>query len=68
MQGKEMTKMLEDALFDNKLAQAFIESETPKSYASYLQANELRLCSGMTAEEIDAVTKRAADAFKKLSS
>lgn len=68
MQSKEMTKMPEDALFDNKLAQEFISAKNPQSYASYLKAAEMRLCSGMTAEEIDAVTKRARDAFKNLSS
>lgn len=67
MQVKEMMKTQEEALFDNRLSQEFLAIGKPQELAKILEANELRLCSGMTAEEIDAVIKRASDACKRLT-
>jgi len=65
MQGKELQERQEQALFDNRLAQELLKNDKPKELASYLGLAELRLQSGMTAEEIDAVSKRAEEAYKR---
>ena len=67
MQNREFQKVAEDALFDNQLAQEFLKNGKASKLAEYLRGNEMRLHSGMTAEEIDAVKKRAADAYKNLN-
>jgi len=68
MQTKELQERQEQALFDNRLAQEFLAKGKSQELAKILQANEFRLCSGMTAEEIDAVIKRASEACKRLTS
>jgi len=63
--SREMQKQQEEALFDNKLSQEYLSKGNPKELVTYLKMQELRLQSGMTAEEIDAVTKRAEKAFEE---
>jgi len=63
--GREMQKQQEEALFDNRFAQELLKHGKPQELASHLGHAELRLQSGMTAEEIDAVTKRAEEAYKR---
>jgi len=67
MQTNAVQKFMEEALFDNRLAQEFLAIGKTQELTRYLEANELRLCSGMTAEQIDAVTKRASEACKRLT-
>ena len=55
MQNRELQERQEQALFDNRLSQVFLENGKPLELARLLQANEFRLSSGMSAEEIDAV-------------
>ncbi|MCL2357452.1 MAG: hypothetical protein FWC70_09935 [Defluviitaleaceae bacterium] len=67
MQNREFQKVAEDALFDNRLAQEFLENGKAAELADYLSGSELRLRSGMTAEEIDAVETRAKQAYARLN-
>ncbi|MCL2356742.1 MAG: hypothetical protein FWC70_06245 [Defluviitaleaceae bacterium] len=66
MQNREMQKMQEEALFENRLAQELLRKGKTQKLASVLEMNEMKLHSGMTAEEIDAVKKRAENAFKSI--
>jgi hypothetical protein len=61
--NKEMQKFLEDALYDNRLTQMFLDNK-PNALPFILKMNETRLRNGMTADEIDAVEKRAREAFE----
>jgi hypothetical protein len=61
--SREMQKQQEEALYENKLMQAYLKKGNPKELAAFLVMQELRFQSGMTAEEIDAVTNRAERAF-----
>jgi hypothetical protein len=62
---REMKKQQEEVLFENVLAQEFLANNKAQELASHLGMTELRLQSGMTAEEIDAVTKRAKEAYAR---
>jgi len=64
MQTKELQERQEQALFDNELSLRYLSNGKTKDLAKYLKMQALRLRSGMTAEEIDAVIKRAAEAFE----
>lgn len=66
MQSRELQERQEQTLFDNKLTQEFLNAGDIQGLKSVLGMNEMRLVSGMTAEEIDAVSKRAQSAFEKL--
>jgi hypothetical protein len=61
--AREMQKQQEEALFDNQLSLQYLSKGKPQDLETYLKMQTLRLQSGMTAEEIDAVTKRAEQAF-----
>ena len=65
MQSRELQERQEQALFDNRLAQEFLAKGKAQELMKILEANEFRLSSGMTAEEIDAVTKRAEEAYRR---
>jgi hypothetical protein len=67
MQTRELQERQEQALFDNRIAQAFMAKGKAQEFVRFLEASELRLCSGMSAEEIDAVIKRANEACEKLT-
>jgi len=56
---REMRKFQEEILFENFLAQAVLKEEKIDQYKKYLKITNERARSGMTAEEIDAVQKRA---------
>jgi len=62
--GRELQKQQEESLFDNVYAQQYVRAGKTKKLQAHLGAQEKRLQSGMTAEEIEAVTKRAKEAFK----
>ena len=66
MQNRELQERQELALFENSLAQEFLERGKPEKLAKYLKMSDKRLRSGMTAEEIDAVKKRAKEAYEDL--
>jgi len=66
MQSRELQERQEQTLFDNRLTQEFLNAGDVKGLKAILEMNEMRLVSGMTAEEIDAVSKRAQAAFEKL--
>jgi len=56
---REMRKFQEEILFENFLAQEVIVKEKVNQYMKYLKITNERARSGMTAEKIDAVKKRA---------
>ncbi|MCL2356530.1 MAG: hypothetical protein FWC70_05120 [Defluviitaleaceae bacterium] len=62
---REMKKQQEEMLFDNILSREFLAHDKPKDLALHLEMSAFRLQSGMTAEEIDAVTTRAKEAYKR---
>lgn len=62
--NRELQKHQQEALFDNNLAQLYLSNNKAQKLAAYLNMQELRLQSGMTAEEIDAVKKRAELAYE----
>jgi len=47
-----------DALFENKIALAFLEKNEVNALKQYLRTSEWRLCNGRTQDEVDAVEKR----------
>ena len=61
---REIRKQQEETLFDNILSREFFINGKTDALGSYLEMTSLRLKSGMTADEIDAVTKRAQEAYK----
>jgi len=56
---REMRKFQEEVLFENFLAQEVLIAKKHEQYMKYLQITSERAKSGMTAEEIEAVYKRA---------
>ena len=62
--ARELQKQQEDQLYDNKLSQQYLKKGQASELEIYLEMQEQRLQNGMTAEEIDAVTKRAERAFE----
>jgi len=63
---REMRKFQEDMLFENFLAQEVMQANKDEQYKRYLRINSERFKSGMTAEEIEAVQKRAQTAATEL--
>lgn len=61
--ARELQERQEQALFDNKLSQQYLLDGKAEQLAAYLETQEQRLQSGMSSEEIDAVTKRAERAY-----
>jgi len=49
-------------LFDNYLAEEFLKDGKHSALLMHMGLNAMRLQSGMTAEEVDAVKKRAKEA------
>ncbi|MCL2224132.1 MAG: hypothetical protein FWB96_04085 [Defluviitaleaceae bacterium] len=64
MQNRELQERQELALFENSLAQEFLAKGQHEKLSRYLKMTDKRLRSGMTAEEIDAVKKRAKEAYE----
>jgi len=64
MQNREMQKVQEEQLFDNILSREFLENGKTEALNSHLEMTSLRLKSGMTADEIEAVTARAKEAYR----
>jgi hypothetical protein len=67
MMNREMQKYQEDALFEIHFAQKMLDAQKYDEYLLYLKFAREKAKSGMTAEEIDAVTKRAEDMAKKFA-
>lgn len=67
MYPREQQKISEDALFENRLAQEFLNNGKAKELSVYLSGSEMKLHSGMTAEEINAITTRAKQAYERLT-
>ena len=61
---REIKKQQEESLFDNILSREFYKNGKTDALGSHLEMTNLRLRSGMNADEIDAVTKRAQEAYK----
>ena len=59
MMNREMQKHQEELFFENHFAQEMLKSKKYDEYLQYLKVTSERTKSGMTAEEIDAVIKRA---------
>jgi len=60
---REIKKQQEESLFDNRLAREFLLSGKIADLQYFLEMSGLRLKSGMTAEEIEAVEKRVKEAY-----
>ena len=56
---REMRKYQEEMLYENLLAQEALAANKIDEYKKYLRISNAKTRSGMTAEEIDAVHKRA---------
>jgi len=65
MINREMQKFQEELLFENCFAQEMLAAKKFDEYQRYLDVRKASAISGMTAEEIDAVMKRAQDSAKK---
>jgi len=63
--NREMQKYQEDTLFEIHFAQELIAAKKLDEYIRYLEFAKEKAKSGMTAEEVDAVIKRAQDSAKK---
>ena len=61
---REMRKYQEENFFENKMARLFLEKGKTAELKKFLNTSSKRLASGMTADEIDAVNKRAEEAFE----
>lgn len=62
---REMRKHQEESLYENLFAQEMLKDNKIDSYRQYLAVTNEKAKCGMTAEEIEAVTKRAQEAAKK---
>ena len=67
MMNREMQKYQEEMLLENYFAQEMLKAKKYDEYLKYIEVSNVRLKSGMTAEEIDAVMKRAEEAAKKFA-
>ena len=56
---REIKEKQEDRLFENEFSQGMLRANKISEYKRYLQVTNAKTKSGMTAEEIDAVRKRA---------
>ena len=65
MYEREMRTVQESAYYENLYAQEMLKAGKTDEYMAYLKATQHKLKSGMTAEEIDAVQKRAEEAAKE---
>jgi hypothetical protein len=65
MINREMQKYQEDTLFEIHFAHQLLSAKKIEEYVKYLDFAMEKAKSGMTAEEIDAVIKRAEDSAKK---
>ena len=63
---REKKEHQEQMLFENFLAQAVLAKQGTDVYQRYLRISSQRFKSGMSAEEIEAVQKRAEEASKDL--
>jgi len=61
---REMRKHQEESLYENIFAQEMLKANKLNDYLQYLAVTNEKAKSGMTAEEIDAVTKRALESAK----
>lgn len=61
---REMRKHQEESLYENIFAQEMLKANKLNDYLQYLAVTNEKAKSGMTAEEIDAVTKRAQESAK----
>jgi len=59
---REIKEKQEDRLFENEFSQGMLRANKISEYKRYLQVTNAKTKSGMTAEEIDAVRKRAEEA------
>ena len=66
MTDREKKEHQEQMLFENFLAQEVLSKKSPEVYQRYLRISSQRFKSGMSAEEIEAVQKRAEEASKDL--
>ncbi|MCL2223864.1 MAG: hypothetical protein FWB96_02725 [Defluviitaleaceae bacterium] len=62
---REMKKWQEDSLFENIFAQEMLAANKLNGYMQYLAVTNAKAMNGMTADEIDAVKKRAEETAKK---
>ena len=61
---REMRKYQEESLYENIFAQEMLKANKLNGYRQYLAVTNEKAKSGMTAEEIDAVAKRAQESAK----
>ncbi|MCL2223938.1 MAG: hypothetical protein FWB96_03095 [Defluviitaleaceae bacterium] len=61
---REIRTFKEESYFDNRLSQIYLENGKPDELGYYLKTTSYKMMSGMTADEIDAVNKRAEEAYK----
>ena len=66
MQNRELQERQEMALFETNVALAYLEKGKPEKLVRYLKMCDKRLSNGMTADEIDAVKKRAKEAYEDM--
>jgi len=61
--SRELQKQQEEVFYDNQLALQYLQEGKYDELIIYLGMQAKRLQNGMTADEIDAVRKRAQEAF-----
>lgn len=66
MTDREMRKYQEELLFENFLTKEMLEAKKQDALIRYLSVSSARTKSGMTAEEIEAIAKRAKDSAEAL--
>jgi hypothetical protein len=67
MMNREMQKYQEETLFEIHFAEEMLSAKKHDDYMRYLEFAKEKAKSGMTAEEIEAVIKRAQDSAKKFA-